>query len=123
MFTPQLSTMPKQIKTEADREQKRVYDRRWYSQHSEQVRARNAAQRQKLQRWYAELKATLACQQCGENHPATLVFHHRDPNEKEFSIGQAVRSCWSIERISKEIEKCAVLCTNCHMRLHKRCWD
>ncbi len=115
--------MPKQIKTEEDREHKRAYDRWWYRQHSEQVQARNKEQWRKLHQWYEELKATLSCQQCGENHPATLVFHHRDPSVKESSIGTAVHGGWSIERILKEMEKCDVFCTNCHMRLHKRGWD
>ena len=110
--------MPRKIETEQDREEKRAYDRRWYTLHAAQVRVRNDRQRQKLQEWYQKYKATLACQRCGENHPATLVFHHRNPSEKEVTIAQAVRSGWSIERIQEEIQKCNVLCTNCHKRMH-----
>lgn len=114
--------MPSKIENEADREKKRLYDRLWYRRHAPEVNARNKAQRENLQEWYQKLKSNLACQQCGENHPATLVFHHRDPTKKELTIALAVRAGWSISRILKEIEKCDVLCTNCHMRLHANQW-
>ncbi len=110
--------MPKQVKTEADREHKREYDRQWYRKHSAQILARNAEQKRKIHQWYEEHKASLACQRCPENHPATLIFHHRDPNEKESSISQAMHDGWSIERILKEMQKCDILCVNCHRRLH-----
>lgn len=64
-----------------------------------------------------DLKSDLSCSKCGENHPAVLDFHHRDPQEKEFSISYAVRSL-SKEKLQKEIEKCDVLCSNCHRKLH-----
>jgi hypothetical protein len=111
--------MPRQIKTEEDREDKRAYDREWYRLHSEQVRVRNAEQRRTIRQWYVEYKETLCCQQCGENHPATLVFHHRNQLEKEFSIAEAVHDGWSVARIQQEIKKCDVLCTNCHKRIHR----
>ncbi len=115
--------MPKLLKTEVDRERKRAYDRAWYRQHSRQVRIANEEQKRKLHQWYEEYKATLACQHCGENHPATLVFHHRDPNEKELSVAQAVHDGWSVEHILNEIAKCDVLCINCHKRLHHNSWS
>ena len=114
--------MSLKIEIEADREYKRAYDREWYRKHAKQVRARNAAQYRALHQWYEKYKIGLACQRCGENYPATLIFHHRNQNDKEFSIAQAVHKGWSIERIVKETEKCDVLCTNCHKRLHGSAW-
>lgn len=65
----------------------------------------------------AELKKDLCCIKCGENHPAALDFHHTDPTYKEGSIG-TVASRWSRNRLEKELEKCVVLCSNCHRKLH-----
>ena len=62
------------------------------------------------------MKATLECARCGENHPATLQFHHCDPQKKDFNLSEAVREGYSIERISKEVAKCTVLCANCHAK-------
>lgn len=68
--------------------------------------------------WFDEYKSTLKCKKCPENHPSCLEFHHRNPNEKEIALGDAVRLGWSKERTMKEIEKCDVLCSNCHRKLH-----
>jgi len=59
-----------------------------------------------------------SCSQCPENHIAALDFHHRDPNQKEQSIARLSRNGISLDRIKKEIEKCDILCSNCHRKLH-----
>lgn len=60
----------------------------------------------------------MGCQKCDETHPATLQFHHLDPSTKSFSINRAVMKCRSWDEIESEIEKCIVLCANCHAKLH-----
>ena len=41
-------------------------------------------------------------------------FHHRDPDEKEFGL-----NCdFSLGRLLTEVEKCDILCGNCHRTLH-----
>jgi len=110
--------MPRKIETEAERERARAYGRGYYREHIELERARIAGRKQQLHRWFEEYKVTLACQRCGENHPAALDFHHRNPEEKDTSIAKAVHMGWGIERILTEIEKCDILCANCHKRLH-----
>ena len=71
-----------------------------------------------IREWVRELKSTLACTACGENHPATLDFHHRNPQEKDLEISKMSTYGWSVERMQKEIDKCDVLCSNCHRKLH-----
>lgn len=57
------------------------------------------------------------CSICGYNKcPAALEFHHKDPNEKEFQINK--RWSMSKEAILKEIDKCVLLCSNCHREEH-----
>ena len=65
-----------------------------------------------------ELKSTLFCDICKENHYACLQFHHVDPDEKEIAISLAASLGWSFNRIKQEISKCRVLCANCHFKLH-----
>ena len=67
--------------------------------------------------WFQELKGSLVCIKCGENHIACLDFHHRDPNEKEMGISYTLYK-WGKKRIMAEIEKCDVLCSNCHRKFH-----
>ena len=61
------------------------------------------------------------CEICEEGHPATLQFHHRNPEEKEFSLSTKTLSATKLfpwEIILKEIQKCQLLCANCHAKLH-----
>jgi len=63
------------------------------------------------------------CVKCGYNKCASgLTFHHRDPNEKTFSIGSLSERLNSIHElnniIKNEIKKCEVLCSNCHVSEH-----
>ena len=64
-----------------------------------------------------DYKVSRGCCQCGEKHPAALDFHHTEDN-KEFDIGEAVAKCFSIARIIAEMQKCDILCSNCHRKLH-----
>jgi hypothetical protein len=41
-----------------------------------------------------------------------LEFHHRDRNGKEFSVGEMMSMSW--ERVKQELDKCDLLCSNCH---------
>lgn len=57
------------------------------------------------------------CQICGYNKSfQVLEFHHKDPNQKDFAI--SAKSAWGFERIKKELQKCALLCPNCHREVH-----
>jgi hypothetical protein len=47
---------------------------------------------------------------------AALQFHHIDPAEKDFSIGGSTRA-WAT--IKAELDKCALLCSNCHTEVHE----
>jgi len=60
------------------------------------------------------------CIKCGYSHTAALQFHHRDPNQKDFELSVictlATKNKW--EKIKEELDKCDVLCANCHAVLH-----
>jgi hypothetical protein len=64
-----------------------------------------------------ELKSQRGCKKCGETHPACLEFHHRDPAGKEMNISVMAYRL-SKPKMLAEIEKCDVLCSNCHRKLH-----
>jgi hypothetical protein len=49
--------------------------------------------------------------------PAALEFHHPDPSTKDFSIS-ADGSTRSWKRVKQEIEKCVLICANCHREIH-----
>jgi hypothetical protein len=58
------------------------------------------------------------CQKCGYNKCITaLEFHHRNPEEKDFSISWAIGNM-SFSELLLEVEKCDLVCSNCHKEIH-----
>ncbi|OGE65884.1 hypothetical protein A3H85_02420 [Candidatus Daviesbacteria bacterium RIFCSPLOWO2_02_FULL_40_8] len=58
------------------------------------------------------------CQVCGYDRClGALSFHHIDPEQKSFklSMDELYRS-WKV--IIKELDKCHLLCANCHQEVH-----
>jgi 5-methylcytosine-specific restriction endonuclease McrA len=58
------------------------------------------------------------CQLCGYHKCAeALEFHHCHNDRKDFSISNSGHSrSWA--RVKDEIEKCVLLCANCHREVH-----
>lgn len=56
------------------------------------------------------------CIYCGYNEcPAAMEFHHRDPKTKEFAI---FSKRYFNEKIKQELDKCDLVCSNCHHKIH-----
>jgi hypothetical protein len=59
------------------------------------------------------------CEKCGyDRYVGALDFHHKDPNEKEFCISR-IKSRLFDEKVIQELDKCELLCSNCHRELHQ----
>lgn len=60
-----------------------------------------------------------ACQHCGyDTNFAVLSFHHKDETTKSFGLDSTSLRYYNIEMIAEEVEKCELLCSNCHMEAH-----
>ena len=58
------------------------------------------------------------CQECGYNkYNGALEFHHLEPSEKDFSLGHK-GYCIAWEKVKLELDKCVLLCSNCHREVH-----
>lgn len=99
-------------------EYKRKWNKEYYSKNKESEKARIFKRRREIRDWIWEYKTNLECIKCGEDATACLDFHHLDEDQKDLSLGLAKQNGWGIGRIKKEIEKCIVLCSNCHRKLH-----
>lgn len=56
------------------------------------------------------------CVRCGYGKClAALEFHHKDPEKKDFAISRR----WSFEKIKNELDKCELVCSNCHKEIHQ----
>jgi len=80
--------------------------------------AQKKKKRAQTRSWFQRIKAGKHCTACGEDDSRCLDFHHRDPEEKEFKLADAVRQGWGRAKILAEIAKCDVLCSNCHRKHH-----
>lgn len=58
------------------------------------------------------------CECCGYDKCASaLEFHHKDPAQKDFGIGQnGYTRSW--EKVKIELDKCVLVCANCHREIH-----
>ena len=57
------------------------------------------------------------CHDCENTFPFVVYdFHHLDPNEKEFDWSKM--RLVSEEKLQRELEKCILLCSNCHRIRH-----
>jgi len=58
------------------------------------------------------------CVGCGYNKcNNALDFHHLSQDKKEFSIAHARLTSFN-EKIKKELDKCILVCSNCHREIH-----
>src|ERR1051326_8908190 len=107
-----------------DKEKAAAYQKEYQRQNKDKLLERRWKKRRErelaIRDWFSKYKSELYCIECGERHPACLQFHHRDREEKSFTISDAVLRGTSIKTIIKEIEKCDVLCVNCHAKRHWR---
>lgn len=100
-------------------EERRIYDRNWYKNNKNRRQELNDKWEKKQQETFLKLKSILKCNNCIENDPVCLEFHHLNPIEKEGNISILARK-YSFKRLQKEIDKCIVLCANCHRKEHSR---
>lgn len=59
------------------------------------------------------------CEKCGYNkNIAALQFHHINPEEKEIKLDVRRLSATNIDTLYREVDKCMLLCANCHAETH-----
>ncbi len=83
----------------------------------EKSKLRQNKRRRRHRDWIIDYKKNCKCSKCGESRWWVLDFHHVDPDKKEDSIHNLLRNSTK-EKVKEEINKCIVLCANCHRDLH-----
>jgi hypothetical protein len=103
-------------------QRKKPYHKAWckkyYQKNKKAFHNRITKYKNAVREWVEEYKAKSKCCVCGENHPATLDFHHKDPTQKDFSISRGGHSIRSLKKVKEEVAKCEIICSNCHRKLH-----
>lgn len=97
-------------------EKQKLWKKNHYEQNKDSYRLKQQDRRKEIKEYIDGFKTK--CTVCGETDIACLDFHHIDKDEKGDDLPNAIKNKWSNNRISKEMEKCVVLCSNCHRKLH-----
>ncbi len=106
-------------------EDQKRYMKQHYAANKELYLARalasNKRRRIRVQEFVRELKDN-PCTDCNVRYPYYVMqFDHLDPDLKDFNVGTVANRDFSISAVKKEIEKCELVCANCHAeRTHQR---
>ena len=84
-------------------------------------RKRIVAKQKEKQEVINAYKLGKGCRKCGyKEYACALDFHHINHNKKNKSISRMIDDNYSLDKIFKEIEKCELLCANCHRVHHQK---
>jgi hypothetical protein len=92
-------------------------EKRTYADRREYLKKAVTERRKKLKVMAREYKGG-KCMICGYDKCAdALDFHHRDSEQKDFGLSaKGITRSW--EKIKQEIDKCILICANCHREVH-----
>ena len=96
-----------------DTEYHKQKSREHYQKYKAKYNERNRLQKQRTREIILEAKKE-GCVKCSEKEPACLDFHHLGGKDATVSSMLGMND----ERVEEEINKCVVLCSNCHRKLH-----
>lgn len=71
--------------------------------------------RERNQKFLLEYLGKHPCVDCGESDVVVLEFDHIKGDKKK-GVAKMVREGLSLQTIQKEIDKCEVVCANCHKK-------
>lgn len=104
------------------KETKNKPTRRWTKFKDESSEDKSRRKSLNVINWKKEKKKLLVeykggqCERCGYNKCINaLEFHHLDPTQKDFAISS---NSFSFDRMKQEVDKCILLCSNCHREEH-----
>lgn len=80
------------------------------------AKLRRTEVRRDLQNHMIQYLSDKYCVICNESDPVILEFDHIDATTKAFGIANGIRNGYKWDAILDEIDKCRVLCANCHKR-------
>lgn len=99
-------------------ELQKLYNRKYYEKNITRRKADSVAYKLETRKIVNGIKISLGCYKCGEKDHRCLDFHHRVPEEKSFEIAFGLQRGLARQRVFAEIQKCDVMCSNCHRKEH-----
>lgn len=95
---------------------RKEYDRKYQRKRWEsgKKKAEIAARQQRNREYIWKHLSESPCVDCGEDDIVVLQFDHL--RDKKYNVSEMVAQVASLDLIQEEIDKCEVVCTNCHLR-------
>lgn len=96
--------------------------KKYYADNKSKRLNRQRTNIQKVRVKLAEYKECRPCTDCGNYYLACVMdFDHLDPKQKILGVSTAASRGWGWVRLLTEIDKCELVCANCHrVRTHKK---
>lgn len=98
------------------RQSKSVIDKRYYDNNKEKVYLRKINRRKKLKEEAISILGG-KCNVCGYNKCFNALEFHHPKSNKEGNVSSLLKN-ESRQKLLKEVEKCILLCANCHREFH-----
>lgn len=102
----------------ADKERAANKAKDWRSKNKEYIKTKQREDKRKRKLWAIEYLGGV-CQECKQtHHPAVYEFHHINPTTKDRDPSKMLSL--SLQRLTDELNKCLLLCANCHRLIHHK---
>lgn len=100
--------------TDEERIRRRKNGLTYYYRHREKIAARHKAYMEPRFAWLKEYKETRPCVDCKNKFPAECMDFDHLPGKKKFRPIAHLLHCRDESVLQAEIEKCELVCANCH---------
>jgi hypothetical protein len=101
-----------------DKVKQRESARKHYARNSEAIQKRTAVNnrliRLRNKAFIDDVKGTNPCTDCGVAYPSYVMQFDHIVDGKRGNVADMARSGFSLENLQAEIDKCELVCANCH---------
>lgn len=90
-----------------------AYQRKHYAKNPEYYKRKSRERKARLRTFFREQKRW-PCTDCGEKYPPCVMDFDHTGDDKVVSPGRMVTLGWGESKMLKELDKCELVCANCH---------
>ncbi len=101
-----------------DKEKQNKYQNDWAKRNRKKISEYKKKKRKKVREKVKEYKQLHKCKICKESRWYCLDFHHKEIKSKNKRISRFVSDGASWNKVLNEINKCIIVCSNCHREIH-----
>jgi len=99
-----------------NKEKSALRAKEWRLSHLDYIREKQRLDKRKRKVWAIDYLGGI-CMSCEQTfHPSVYEFHHLDPKEKDRDPSKMLQL--SLDVLTNELDKCILLCANCHHITH-----